>query len=75
MVLLAVVLLFVRRRYGRYQVKKKQREVLANTNELEMEVQLPENDLIWDPLVRNFRFQVLLGYSVTVTSEAPKVAY
>ncbi|KAL9968087.1 hypothetical protein ACROYT_G026416 [Oculina patagonica] len=46
LVLLAVVLLFVRRRYGRYQVKKKQR---ATTNELEIEVQLLEHHLIEDP--------------------------
>ena len=46
LMLLFAVLLFIRHRRGRYQDAKKRREALKTdeTNELEMEVQLPEND-------------------------------
>ena len=52
LVLLFAVILFVRHHRGRYQVEKKRREARKKeTDELEMEVQLPENDLTEDPTV------------------------
>ena len=52
LVLLFAVILFVRHHRGRYQVEKKRREARKKeTDELEMEVQLPENDLTEDTTV------------------------